>query len=701
MTQSNLNNLKRLLTTVLCLPAVLAAAAEEAILAPVTVTSSSVNDVAERRDAATQKIIINRADIEAMGVLTIGDVLGKLPGVEVSTAGATNAMSMRSRGMVRDSVQLLIDGEPMAGGGRMAQGIVGRLPSQELLRVEILRGSSAEVGGSASLSVNLVMAKPLSRESTAFKTAVGVRGAQPLAQTSFTKGGGDKSFSWLLPVTLNHHDMPSRQVLNRSDSSGVSQQDVSQGGRQIEEFVISPRLTWKSGADNLTLSPVIFRSLGRGDTTLQRTDFGQSGNNFLRQDSDSNKNAFDRLRADAEVLCQGFKYTGRLAWSDGVRNADTQRNTQNATGTTSLSTDQSRSKERDHSAALRMDWDASKHALAASVEESAHQRDASLVNGTLGVAETDAPWDQHWTVWLQDEWRASPAVTLSSGLRSESIRYAVDALEQSHQRWLPSVALRWEPAQGWVGRSSLGAGIKPPQLAELTNQPVFSVNANTPLEPDRRGNPDLRPERSVNLELALERYFPRDVGVIAANMYLRHTHDFTERRIQLEGTRWVDRPYNEGFARHWGLELDTKLRADSLGWRGATLRAHLTVPRSAVDDVRLGITRDAREMPRYTLSAGFDQTRADLSYGMSMQYNAGARTQVPAEQSYATEPRTVWDAYALQKLNSKLNLRVSLQNLLGAETKRQMDAFSAANAWSLASTDQGARSILLSLEGKW
>lgn len=693
--------MKRLLIIPWCLPLAMAWAAEEITLKEVTVTSSGNNDVADRREAATQKIIINRADIEAMGALTIGDVLGKLPGVDVSTAGATGAMSMRSRGMVRDSVQVMIDGEPVAGGGRMAQGIVGRLPSGELARVEILRGSSAEVGGSASLSVNLVMAKPRSRESTAFKAAVGARDGQPLAQTSFTQGGGDKSFSWLLPVTLNHHDMPSAQVLQRHDRTGVAQQDVSEAGRQMEEFIFSPRLTWKSGTDSLTLAPVIFRSLGRGDGMLQRTDFGPTANSFLRQDSDNNKNAFNRLRADAEMERQGVKYTGRLAWSDGVRNADTARSTLSSAGVTTLSTDQSRSTERDHSVALRLDWSAAKHALSASVEESAHERDASLTNSTQGVTEVDTPWDQHWTAWLQDEWSLNPAMTLTTGLRNESIRYAVDGLAQRHQRWLPSVALRWEPAQGWVGRTSLGAGIKPPQLAELTNQPVFSVNANTPLEPDRRGNPNLRPERSVNLEAALERYLPGEAGVIGANLYLRHTHDFTERRIQWEGTRWVDRPYNEGFARHWGLELDAKVRGDGFGWRGATVRAHLTLPRSAVDDTRLRLTRDAREVPRYTLSAGFDQTRAQMSYGMSMQYNAGARTRVPGEQVYTTEPRTVLDAYVLQKIHAKLNLRVSLQNLLGADTKRQMDAFSPANAWSLASTDQGARSILLSLEGKW
>ena len=58
--------MKRLLIIPLCLPLALAWAAEEVMLKPVTVTGSGDNDVADRREAATQKIVINRADIEAM-----------------------------------------------------------------------------------------------------------------------------------------------------------------------------------------------------------------------------------------------------------------------------------------------------------------------------------------------------------------------------------------------------------------------------------------------------------------------------------------------------------------------------------------------------------------------------------------------------------------------------------------------------------
>lgn len=694
--------MKRYLLLPLWLTLASAWAAGEKTLPEMTVTAGGEDDIAERRQAATQKVVINRQDIEAMGALTISDVMGKLPGVDAGTPGADGAMGLRSRGMVRDSVQILIDGERVPGNARMAQAIVGRLPSTELQRVEIVRGSSAEFGGSAPLSVNLVLNKPLSRESTAFKAAGGLRNGKPLVQTSYTRGGGDQAFSWLLPVTLNHHDMPSGRQASRSDSTGIRQEDDEHGDRKTNEFVMSPRLAWKSGSDSLSINPVIFRSFGRGDNAFERSDLATPANSTTRADNERSRNAFNRLRADAEMLRDGRKYSARLAFSDGARYADTQRNSLTAAGAATLSNEQMRRKERDLGGAFRLDWSAGQHVLAASVEENGHRRDESQINsGAVTADETHSAWDRQWSTWVQDEWSPGAGTTVTSGLRGEVLRYAVDGAGQSHRRLLPSLALRWEPLQRWVLRTSLGAGIKPPRLDELTSQPVFSVNANTPLEPDRRGNPNLRPERSVNFEAVLERYLPDEAGVFGANAYLRQTEEFIERRVQQEGARWVDRPYNEGAARHWGVELDGKLRADSLGWRGATFRAHLTVPRSRVEDQRLGIGRAARDSSRYILSAGFDQTLADRSFGVSMQHNGRVLTQVPGEQAYETRRRTVFDAYALQKLSRSLNLRLSLQNLLRADTRRQLDASAPGATWSLAATDKGTRTVLLSLEGKW
>ncbi|MDD2702215.1 MAG: TonB-dependent receptor, partial [Sideroxydans sp.] len=263
--------------------------------------------------------------------------------------------------------------------------------------------------------------------------------------------------------------------------------------------------------------------------------------------------------------------------------------------------------------------------------------------------------------------------------------------------------LKWQLSEHWLARTSLGAGMKMPKLDEIIDSAVLSVSTNTPVEADVRGNPSLQPERTINYEAVLERYLDGEAGVLGANLYVRSTEDFIERRVQLETTRWVDRPQNEGRALHWGLELDGKVRMDSYGWKGATLKSHLTLPNARVDDVRLGIRRKARETPKFIWSAGLDAGVPSLksSYGISLQVSGRSLTEVPGEQQGVTAARTTLDAFWLYQMNSDMKLRLTGQNLLRENTVRDMTYTQGSNTWSLHTVDQGYRGIMCTLEGRW
>lgn len=124
-----------------------------------------------------------------------------------------------------------------------------------------------------------------------------------------------------------------------------------------------------------------------------------------------------------------------------------------------------------------------------------------------------------------------------------------------------------------------------------------------------------------------------DAGVLGANLYLRRTADFVERRTVLEGARWVDRPHNEGDARHWR--------------------------------------------------------------------NGRTKTAVPSELVAATDTRDLLDAHLVRRLDAAFNLRLTVQNLLRADTRRFASAWNGADAWRLDSVETGQRTWFLALEGKW
>jgi iron complex outermembrane receptor protein len=321
-------------------------------------------------------------------------------------------------------------------------------------------------------------------------------------------------------------------------------------------------------------------------------------------------------------------------------------------------------------------------------------------------------------IWMQDAWTPQETVIMTSGLRFENMSLRSDSSDQTHLGLLPSVALKWQPDEVWVMRTSLGAGMKMPKLSEISNTVTRSVvyNTSTPITANQMGNANLKPEHNVNFEAVIERYLAQKMGVFSANFYARATENFTERRVSYEdghghllalggpSGQWVDRPYNVGDALHWGLELDGKLQTDSWAWSGGTLKAHLTLPHTRVDDAALGITRMARDTPKYVMSMGWDQgmPKWQSSFGLNLQLSGRSLTDIPGEQRAYTEARSLLDAFWLYKLSPRFNLRVSAQNLLDEDTRRYTRYVDTSNnEYQLTSNDYGYRTLMVMLEGRW
>ena len=684
--------------------------AEEPQTLPEVKVVGMADDVAERREASTQKVVLDRKEIEKLSAQNISEVLGKLPGVEIKRE------SPRARGMSRDSVNILVDGERQASGSLVVFGALGRLPSSELERVEILRGSSAEFGGASPITINLVLKKATPKRSTETRAGIGSRGGVTTYSLGWTENGGEGGFAWSLPVSLIWSNSPINSLVDRQDWNALGtrtlwQQDSLSGVNKLGHHSITPRLTWKSGSDNLTVSPMFFYggpTTRDTNTVLSKYNVPATGAGLAfngdRNSREDSLNRTLRLRVDGEKHLGDSKLTGRASVNNSRRSSSLIRDVHDSLNVLTTFTESMLSVDNEINTALRWDQMMGMHLLSLGAEYVKLNRDDQQIYGGGYVAQNNnVAASRDGILWVQDDWTPQSSVTLTAGLRAESMRLSADGASQQHVGWLPSVAVRWEPAEKWVVRSSLGAGLKMPKVDEISNAAVRSLAANTPVEADRRGNPNLLPERSVNFEAVLERYLAENAGVFGANFYVRSARDFTERRVQIEGLRWVDRPYNEGNAMHWGVELDGKLRTDSLGWKGATVKAHLTLPHAQVDDARLGIQRMARDTPHYVLSAGVDQSLPVLqsSYGISLQLSGRSETDIPGEQYAQAKAKATLDAFWLYKLTPQFKMRVAGQNLLAADTVRRSVFSSAGNTWQLGSTDGGYRSLIVTLEGRW
>lgn len=681
-------------------------AEDQPALQEVTVTGKQ-EDVAARRDSTTQKVVLDREEIEKMSAMTVNEVLQKLPGIEIGSGG----MGQKARGMSRESVQVLVDGERSAGSGTYI-GVVGRLPSGEIERVEILRGSSAEFGGAASVTVNLVMKKSVSKSQSEIRAGLGMRGERVYGQLSWSTSGKNGPFSWSLPINLLWSNSPVDRSLERQDvSSGTRslwQQEHETGRTNLGHHSISPRFSWKDGLDSLTVSPMYF--WGPTDTRtrndMTRYTLPATGDGLVFNGGRTTQtNAYTRLlrvRIEGEKHEGDMKLTTRVSLNDARKNSDSERTSHDASNVMSVSADHTSLSDKEINLSMRLDKPiGSEHLLAVGLEYINLRRDEW--QDLSGSSNDYLTSERQKVVWLQDDWMLTPKSTLTYGIRGESVSLGSTNAAQDRGQLMPSIAIKWEPAEKWLIRSSLGAGLKMPKLEEISNAAILSLSTNTPAEADRRGNPDLAPERSINYEAVLERYLDQEAGVLGANLYIRNTRDFTERRVQLEGTRWVDRPQNEGRALHWGFEFDGKVRMDGYGWKGATLKSHLTLPNARIEDARLGITRMARETPRFIWSAGLDGGIPSLksSYGVSTQVSGRSTTDIPGEQTGATQSRTTVDAFWLYQMTPTFKMRITGQNLFKADTVRDLTYLSGGNQWQLHTVDRGYRALMVTLEGRW
>lgn len=677
-------------------------------LKEVTVTTTAL---AGQREAVTQKTIIDRKEIEALGGLTIGEIARKLPGIEIGEHGADGGLAARARGLGKDSVQFLVNGERPTANPRFALTQIGRMSTAELERIEILRGGSAEHGGTAAVTVNFIVRRPPAQSQITVRAAIGQRGGEPNAQIHLSRGDAAGGFSWQLPVSLNRHAMPTDLWRERDATTlgaGQWQRDHERGDYAMNELIVAPRFSWKGAAGNFGLWPSYYHNDGVRNNAMTRQSAPLPAGAPLaagggRRDAEDSAIRILRLRAEGDTRLGENKLSARASAMHGWRTAARQRRAHDAAGHPAAAWREDERREDDEfSAALRLDRPVGEHLLSAGIEFADHRRrDRQEFSGTLAFADDFSGAARQWNLWLQDEWRVDEKRALTFGLRGERLRLEAEGIARVHGVLAPSLALRWEPASGWIARASVGGAMRFPKLEELTTRTDRAVAANTPLEPDLTGNPALRPERIRNLEAGLERHLTANAGTLGANLYLRHTAAFIERRTALEGARWVARPTNVGDARHWGLELSAKLNRADLLPAGSSLRAQLTLPRGAVDDASLNLTRAPRELPRYSLTLGYEGTLPawQSSWGIHWQRLGPVLTALPEEDAVARR-RDLVDLQLTRRLDARLNLRLQLQNLLGTDTRRDGNAAAGPDAWRLTSLEPGQRSWLLSIEGR-
>ncbi|MGH8431529.1 MAG: TonB-dependent receptor, partial [Solimonas sp.] len=117
---------------------------------------------------------------------------------------------------------------------------------------------------------------------------------------------------------------------------------------------------------------------------------------------------------------------------------------------------------------------------------------SELVPGQQPVGFTDGFDVTGWTysVYLQDEWRILPSLTLNAGLRFDAISGITDEYQFS-----PRVNLVWQPSPAFTFRAGYSRYFTPPPLVQISANSIGLLN-NTVAAPELQQNDPVRAERA-------------------------------------------------------------------------------------------------------------------------------------------------------------------------------------------------------------
>lgn len=712
-------------------PAAEPGAPARATLERVEIRRGPPSDSQQRQQSTAARTVIGREEIERMGDGNVAEVLRRLPGVTIGGGRPGRGGAVRMRGLGAGYTQILINGE------RMPMGMsLDALTPDQVERIEITRGPTAETGAQAIAgTINIVLREDVRQRLNQVHLRLGHDDGHWQPSASLSRAEQLDAFGY----NLSAHAMDSRSedtTLTRTvetanaDGRTTLDQDRLQTERSRRRAVhLGGRMQWRLGAgESFALMPFFMHSESHRDGA-QRLDARVGAPDFAdAATGGTGRYTMGRLNAQWQTRLDGGL---RLELKAGGSRADSAstglRDERDAAGTL-LRHIEDRRDGRDRwlstGGKVSRPMDDGAHLLSLGWEVEQGRRDETrdttetAADGTVRAlagefGDTLQARTLRTALWAQDEWSVTPRWSLQGGLRWEAIDTrsdalgGADAIARRASVLTPLLHAVFRPEEGGPDqiRASLTRSYRAPTLMQLIGRRTLATGTNLETNPDRAGNPDLRPELATGLDLAWEHHL-REGGVLSVGVFDRRITDLIRDAVAQETvggeTRWVSRPTNIGGARTRGLELEAKFRlrevldADPATLPAVELRANASVFRSRVDGVPGPDNRLDRQ-PDWTAALGADWKPRGwpLTLGATVSRTPGHAIQLSDRRRATVDLRRMVDAYALWSFSPTVQLRMSASNLAardevgtstvqGADT-RQVAATTtrSATAWAL------------------
>lgn len=677
----------------------------------------------ERRRSPTAKLVYGREDLERFNERTAGDALRKLPGVVFAGSPAENA-DIRLRGLEKGYTEILIDGHRTVGGGAERQMDLDLLPADMIERIEIIHNPTAELGGNGIAgTVNVVLREIGEKRGGGIRVS-GIDssyGAKPQGSAQWTDRVGN--FSYLLSGSIGQRVLgvdkhTDAQTYNPAGARTAWTWQDEQTRNNIQDIYLAPRFQWKPTAqDTFFLNPYLFKT---EQSSKIQTEKGKFSTPATGTKPVFDGNSVENTDKDREIYRVQSGWRRALPLGDLEIKSTVQQSTETkdksaeefnaARVRTKISAETGTKQDREK--ALAGKWTAAlgTHLVSFGSEVAERGRNDIKIkteNGatkTAGLGDTFDIGERKYGLWAQDVWKLAPDHVVTSGIRLEKIfTQSTDGAGKDRSGEIlvnnPSLHYVWHIDRLHNFRASIARSVKPPSFDQLSSVVISASGTNSSANPDKTGNPDLKPEVALGVEAGIERFLPAHAGVIGLNYFNRRVKDKIETTVTLDADgRWVERPYNVAEARIWGIELDFKMRMDLLGIPSLTLFGNGTRLYSTFLDADAKNKKDPAWV--YNIGFAYDVTPWNLQFGadynvIDKKIKQNDATKLDVE---GIQRRLDWFmTYRPNKMAAlKLNVaerRVKRHDIRAVDTKN--------NTTYTAEQEIVDRSVMVALEVKW
>lgn len=648
-----------------------ASGAADLPLVTVTAPHESLADlpsVRQRFDAVSPQVVVDRAQMEAVGDKRLSDIAGRLPG---AFAGGPpgEKKSINLRGVSSEFARFSFAGVNLPSSTASRNIDLQRISGFIMEDVTYLRSPSAEyeadgLSGRLSFRTRAVPDKP---EFEADLSAGGLDkldGSNRSAKVGFA-GRLNEDFG--LIAALGYDRFDSIKIKDRSERtfSGGGGPALNQGSliderepKTNNNLNLFMDLVHYHRGGEIHVKPILLDTLventGRRRDTINRVPGTFRQRTLASGEEDSRTTGLSV--SGKHLFDSGVEIDGEASTSRSTR---TTRNGDITLGATlafaSASASEARAEDELRQLAVNLAMPLP-GALQQRLKVGAMARDSKLRSNAdqftvsqTGVRSQSAAdiarsregdfniSEDYSALYVQDEIRAG-RWTFLPGMRYERAQVQTTGVNATGARqvssdWLPSLPVSYRLSDQVVLRGSLAKHINRPKLDEMA--PGVSTRGNRTFT----GNPDLRPARSRSIDVGAD--YSQGNLFAGVNLFHRRITDLNE-TLEPTSNNFVYRNAGNGVIR--GLEFDQRFQLGGVGpvWlKGLSVTSNQAFLDSRVDDATTG-PRPFSEQPKFIANLIFDYKPAPTGLGASLAISRiGKRGIISNEGSGSIRDKTV------------------------------------------------------------